>query len=40
MSDTSLRTARICELNDQLRRKGLGGRVLVTPGSRGSESTA
>ena len=35
MSDASLKTARICELNDQLRCRGLGGRVVVTPGIQG-----
>lgn len=32
MSDTPLKTARIRELNDQLRRHGVGGRVVITRG--------
>ena len=32
MSDATLKTARIRELNDQLRCKGIGGRVLITCG--------
>ena len=32
MSDTPLKTARIRELNDQLRRTGIGGRIVITPG--------
>jgi Protein of unknown function (DUF3768) len=32
MSDTPLKTARIRELNDQLRRTGKGGRIVITSG--------
>ena len=32
MSDAPLKTARIRELNDKLRREGIGGRVMITPG--------
>ena len=33
MTDASSeKTARIRELNDQLRRQGIGGRVMITPG--------
>src|SRR5258705_3809001 len=32
MSDATLKSARIRELNDQLRCKGIGGRVLITRG--------
>ena len=30
MSDTPLKTARIRELNDRLRRTGIGGRIVIT----------
>jgi uncharacterized protein DUF3768 len=32
MSDTPLKTARIRELNDQLRCTGIGGRIVITSG--------
>ena len=32
MSDTPLKTARIRELNDQLRRTGIGGQIVITSG--------
>jgi hypothetical protein len=33
MSDSSVeKTARICELNDELRCKAVGGRIVITPG--------
>jgi Protein of unknown function (DUF3768) len=32
MSDSPEKTARICELNDQLRCQGIGGRIVITRG--------
>ena len=32
MSDAALKTARIRELNDQLRCRGIGGRIVITSG--------
>jgi hypothetical protein len=42
MSDKSDTTARICALNDQLRRFGRGGRVMITSGieTRGAAAIA